>query len=366
MPEYLAPGVYVEEIPSRAKAIEGVSTSTAALVGVTANGPPDPTLVTSFGEYSRVYGQPDDSYLGIAVRGFFENGGQRCHVVRVPPVPDPKPEQYRRALRKLDGVEDVSLVAVPDIVRPTLASVTADVVAHCERRRDRFAILATARDADVATVEPARASAWCATYFPWITVADPATAAPVAVPPIGHVAGVYARTDTYRGVWKAPADALAAVLDVDRSVTDAEGDALNERRVNPIRKFGGQPPGIRVWGARTSSPDPEWTYVNVRRLASFLERSIAVGTQWVRFEPNGPKTWMILRVVVDAFLRRLWHQGALQGVTADYAFTVRCDETTTTRRDIGRGRLGCVVAAALMKPGEFAVLRFVYEMKKKP
>jgi phage tail sheath protein FI len=178
----------------------------------------------------------------------------------------------------------------------------------------------------------------------------------VKVPPGGHVLGVYARTDTNRGVYKAPAnEALPDVIDLEFKVDDNAQATLNPRGVNAIRNLPGR--GIRVWGARTLSSDTLWKYVPVRRLFIFLERSIYEGTQWVVFEPNDERLWARVKDTIRLFLRTQWREGALMGVTEDQAFQIACDRTTMTQDDILNGRLICVIAIASVRPAEFVVFR---------
>jgi phage tail sheath protein FI len=193
-------------------------------------------------------------------------------------------------------------------------------------------------------------------YYPWIVIDDPKTHTRKLVPPGGHVLGVYARTDTERGVFKAPAnETVRGALDLEAGIDERTQDMLNPRGVNAIRRFPGR--GILVWGARTLSSDSIWKYVNVRRLASFLERSIDVGTQWVVFEPNDPKLWAAVTDTIRQFLRSQWRLGALFGRTEEEAFFITCDARVMTRDDILNGRLVCEIGIALVRPAEFVVFR---------
>jgi phage tail sheath protein FI len=202
-------------------------------------------------------------------------------------------------------------------------------------------------------------SAFAAMYYPWIKVENPIGNngdREVLIPPSGHVAGLWARVDESRGVWKAPAnEVLQGVLDVECNTTQAEQGLLNPLGINCIRPFGSR--GIRVWGGRTLSSDPEWRYLNVRRLFNMVEASIMDGTQWVVFEPNDHNTWSAVTRNLTAFLTDLWRQGALFGATREEAFFVRCDETTNPPEARDQGRLTCEVGIAPVKPAEFVVFR---------
>ena len=179
---------------------------------------------------------------------------------------------------------------------------------------------------------------------------------PRLIPPGGHVLGVYARTDSERGVFKAPAnEVLRGVLDLEFAIDDATQDVLNPRGVNVTRNFPGR--GIRVWGARTISSNALWKYVSVRRLFIFLERSIYEGTQWVVFEPNDDRLWARVVDTIRLFLRDQWRLGALFGRTEQEAFFITCDRTTMTLDDILNGRLICEIGVAPVRPAEFVVFR---------
>ena len=508
MPEYLAPGVYVEETEPGPRPIEGVPTSTAGFLGPTQRGPLEPRLVTGFGEFERLYGgYPDEeSYLPFAVRGFFENGGQRAFVARIapadasastalhdgkirvealgpggwgdrialkieeagaqppgerqarfnltamywdalPPSPisdptdeadacsvDPlKPtilEVYdnlsaaessddfyekringdsslirvkqtvtgapallplslladlgRRAVagsnvgladyqgRELpalaDGtvaktgllgfeeVNEIAILCVPDHHRdPSLSTAIVD---HCECTKNRFAILHSCPGsdtlADIGSVRPPWDTAYAAFYFPWIKAFDPVSRRDSLIPPSGHMAGIYARTDRERGVFKAPVYAVVKGADsLEFQTTEREAEILYSQRVNCIRRFAG--PGVRVHGMRTCSTDPLWKFVSVRRFMLFLEESIKQGTQWVVFESNNRHLWARMERSIARFLHLQWLAGALKGAAAEEAFYVKADRTTMTQDDIDNGRLIVMIGMALFKPAEFVI-----------
>jgi phage tail sheath protein FI len=179
----------------------------------------------------------------------------------------------------------------------------------------------------------------------------------VDVPPSGHIAGIYARTDATRGVHKAPAnESIRGALNVTYRFTGEEQGELNPLGVNCIRFFARE--GIRVWGARTLAAEAsEWRYVNVRRLFNMIEESIAQSTRWVVFEPNDMSLWKAIRRDVSAFLMNLWRDGALMGTTPDEAFFVKCDEETNPPEVIDAGRVITVIGLAPVKPAEFVIFR---------
>lgn len=398
MPEYLAPGVYVEEVPSAVKPIAGVGTSTAGFIGVSANitrawdpakrtGMParptgevyqqaaalSPQPVNSWTEFTQKFGdvQEANQYLAHAVYGFFNNGGTRCWVTRIAAPGD----DLERALEQFESKDEIAIVAAPlppNVAVAALNAAQAALVAHCERMEDRVAILDSARDIkddnlvisgdDSGIWRPAaNPKGYGAFYFPWIEVADPLgeAGARVTVPPSGHLAGIYARSDAERGVHKAPAnEVVVGALGVRYPVSKILQGSLNPLGVNCIRTFGGT---VKVYGARSlaSDPqgDPEWTYVNVRRLVNFLRESIDEGTQWVVHEPNAPELWSKIRRNVNSFLNGVWASGALLGTAPEQAYYVRCDETTNPQEVRDLGQVVAEIGVAVVKPAEFVIFR---------
>jgi Bacteriophage tail sheath protein len=276
----------------------------------------------------------------------------------------------RRGLAGLAAIREVSIVAIPDAyVRTELSTNLQEL---CDNTRDRFAIHAVAGDSgDVETIQPLRDSSYGASYYPLVLVSAPHTQNGWRyVPPVGHVAGIYAHTDVTRGVHKAPANEVVhGIITRDSSnnqplshvLDEREQDILIPRGVNVIRGFGPDGREIRLLGARTMSSDGMWKYVNVRRLFIMVERSIDRGTQWVVFEPNTESTWTRVRSSIASFLRTLWLNGALMGTTEEEAFLVRCDRTTMTQDDIDQGRLVCLIGIAPVKPAEFVIFRIAQE-----
>jgi len=503
MPEYLHPGVYIEEIERGPRPIEGVPTSTTAFLGETERGTLTPTLVTSYKDYQRWFGGVFDKscYMPNAAAGFFENGGKRLYVSRItgpggipaskdigggfmatavgpgawglrvwikvlegstpdkdnnkgfrlqlaywttkpnavfdpfldrtslprpqivedyddlsidplssdyfekrlldtatnesvsplitlsvpnglpgnppaaagdflstdgnePPVPgvaDFNPTDDRvqgLAALDLDPYRDVALMYAP-FPRNQGIDITQAIIGYCESRRFCFSVI-DSTDTVPNLLKPRVDNKWdteyAAFYTPWIIVSDPLSGARVRVPPGGHVLGIYARTDTERGVFKAPANEIVrGALDVHYEISDNTQDVLNPQGVNAIRVFPTR--GIRVWGARTLSSNGLWKYVSVRRLFIFLERSIYEGTQWVVFEPNDDKLWARVKDTIRLFLRSQWRGGALFGRTEDEAFFITCDRTTMTQDDILNGRLICEIGIAPVRPAEFVIFR---------
>ena len=497
MPEYLAPGVYIEEFESGVRPIEGISTSTAGILGKTERGPVEPRLVTSFPSFQRLYGSfLPDSDMAYGVDGFFKNGGQRCFIGRIVPSSDANPAptasltlqdetgnaairvdamgpgewgnrinvtvesatlsdptasppenpdlfrmtvEYfkttdftpeplvtevfdnlspakessesiekrindisnlivvareatdveerladipstalaggaeaagdpdlndyqgstepgeRTGLAAFEQVDEISLLLAPDV--DSNDPIALELITHCENLRSRFAILAFPRNpGPIGQLRPPGDSQYAAVYYPRISVLDPVVLVNKLITPVGHIAGIYARSDTERGVHKAPAnEVIRGVIKLEFQLVTNEQAILNPRGINVIRVFEGR--GIRVWGARTFSSNSLWKYINVRRLFIFLEGSIFKGTQFVVFEPNDEKLWARVRATVVAFLTTVWRNGALMGNTPDQAFYVKVDRSTMTQDDIDNGRLIIEIGVAPVKPAEFVIFR---------
>ncbi|ELZ04082.1 phage tail sheath protein FI [Natrialba chahannaoensis JCM 10990] len=261
----------------------------------------------------------------------------------------------RTGLAGFKALDDISIVCVPD--ENDVTGLTDALVAHCENMGERFAILqAPQNPGPVSEMETPVDSTYAAYYYPWLTVLDPVTNREKLAPPGGHIAGIYARSDAQHGVHKAPAnEVVRGIVGLQHEITKGEQDVLNPKGINCIRSFQGR--GIRVWGARTTSSDPEWKYLNVRRLFLFIEQSIDEGTQWSVFEPNDKDLWARIRQSAENFLTTVWREGGLQGSTADEAFYVRCGEETMTQDDIDNGRLIVEIGVAPVKPAEFVIFR---------
>jgi phage tail sheath protein FI len=285
-------------------------------------------------------------------------------------------ETARTGISGLVIADEVTMVMVPDLINAARQedgsvdlgmwkSVQLALINHCEGQGNRMAILDSPPGMSPQQIKEWRSdvamydSAYAALYYPWIEVANPIGTngdAELLVPPSGHLAGVWARTDETRGVWKAPAnEVVRGALNVETNITKAEQGLLNPIGINCIRPFGTQ--GIRVWGARTLSSNTDWRYINVRRLFNMIEQTIMDGTQYAVFEPNDQKLWAGLKRTVNAFLRGLWRDGALFGSTAEQAFFVKCDEETNPPESIDEGKVVVEVGVAPVKPAEFVIFR---------
>lgn len=251
----------------------------------------------------------------------------------------------------------VSIMAVPGV---TDANVQLTLVAHCENLASRFAVLDVPQDAkkvqDVINHREIVDSTYAAMYHPWLQIFDPLDRKNIMVPPSGSVIGIYARSDNSRGVHKAPAnEVVRGCTGLDCQFNKGEQDILNPKGVNLIRSFPGQ--GIRVWGARTTSSDGSWKYINVRRLFIYIEESIKANTNWAVFEPNDEVLWVRVQRTISVFLNNMWREGSLAGSSPDEAFFVNIGRDTMSQDDIDNGRLICVIGVAPVKPAEFVIFR---------
>jgi len=458
MPEYLAPGVYVEEVPSSIKPIVGVSTSTAAFVGIVKGPvqipednpnydptkvdptkPPDPNnlpyrlwtfpapdgdypaakqafdaltkpgvrpprpadtspaglkafrtaqsnlalatgrsnagtladpgkpvLCTTFAEFKRSFGDfstdPDQNKLVHGVFGFFNNGGTRCYVMR---YPDMAALKEPTALAPFEAVDEISILAAPGITDPV---VQGNIIDHCENMSDRVAILDPPEnppDLTENSIKVMTNTDYGALYFPRIQVYDPVTGftdpdsaeGEIFVAPSGHAAGVWARVDDTRGVFKAPAnEPIHGALGVEYQISKSLQAGLNPYGINAIRYINGK---INIWGARTIGGDlnADTKYINVRRTLIFIRKSIDEGTQWVVFEPNDPSLWAKIIRNVGAFLTNVWRDGALFGLTPQEAFYVKCDEETNPPEVRDLGQVITEIGVAIVRPAEFVIFR---------
>jgi hypothetical protein len=387
---YQTPGIYMEEIAAGPRPIQAVGTSTAGFVGEAPNSTARVNEAVAVNDWSQfmkefVAEQSRSTPLSHAVYGFFLNGGRRCYVVNVGrDQPIGGGGRNRAGLQVLETVDEVAIVAAPGYT--DVASYDA-LLTHCETLKDRVAILdAPGGITDVDTLTRAGVAPRPATpgstapppgdqppagvgprmseggygafYFPWITVRDPLSPKDlVDVPPSGHLAGIYARTDATRGVHKAPAnEVIRGALNLTYRVTQEEQAILNPVGVNCIRFF--VRGGIRVWGARTvADGSSEWRYLNVRRLFNMIEESIVQSTRWVVFEPNDLSLWKAIRRDLRAFLTLVWRDGALMGATPEEAFFVKCDAETNPPEVIDAGQVVTVIGIAPVKPAEFIIFR---------
>ena len=282
-----------------------------------------------------------DDYNGRELRSFPDDG-----------------TSYKTGLQGFEQVDEIAIVGVPDYHE--IDNTYTDIIAHCAKLRDRFAILqstpGTHTLAAINNIRPPQDTTFAAFYFPWIKVFDPVLNRDSLIPPTGHIAGIYAKTDIERGVFKAPAnEVVVGARSLEFQITKGNQDFLNPRGVNCIRAFPAR--GIRVWGARTASTNTLWKYISVRRYFLYVGESIDEGTQFVVFEPNDEKLWARVNQTITQFLVTEWRSGALMGTKPAEAFFVKVDRTTMTQADIDNGRLICIIGLAVVKPAEFVIFR---------
>ncbi|WP_327397377.1 phage tail sheath family protein [Streptomyces phaeochromogenes] len=322
-------------------------------------------------------GQLAAALLADASQGYLTDGANGNDGITLTPEDllgsepdDNDPARPGTGLNALAEIDDIALVAAPDIVRlgdpDTIKTATDHVIGHCERLRYRMAIVDPPAESGLSQVRAFRSrfdTTYAALYYPWIEIIDPtqrpdpgSAPATLLLPPSGSVAGIFARSDINRGVHKAPANEVVLGLSKFETAVDFGRQAvLNPEGINALRFFPGR--SNRVWGARTMSSDPEWRYVNVRRLFIYLEHSIDQSTQWAVFEPNNERLWRNLRQTIEDFLLVVWRTGALMGSKPEEAFFVRCDRTTMSQNDLDNGRLICEVGVAPTYPAEFVIFR---------
>jgi len=275
-----------------------------------------------------------------------------------------------QANTSLDNVEIFNILLVPG---STDNAVLGAALEFAERKR-AFMIVDAPLQATASGNGPQSISTLAATvptsqngalYFPWLQTTDPVSGMPMAQAPSGYVAGIYAATDTARGVWKAPAGLATSLLGTVGPVqtgvmNDMQQGVLNQKAINCMRTFSGT--GTVVFGARTlvgadaNTAFAQSKYVPVRRMTLFIEQTLLANLKWAVFEPNDEPLWLALRSSIEAFLLSLFNQGALQGSTPSSAFQVKCDSTTTTAADQQNGIVNIVIGVALLKPAEFVII----------
>lgn len=368
---YQAPDLYIEEVALGARPIQAVGTSIAGFVG---KAPTRARLneavpITNRTQFLETYADGIDGGNAFtrAVIGFFDNGGSMCYVCNI----DDESTDLPAGLDLLGRIDEIAIVAAPGI---TGAAAADALLTHCELLKDRVAIIDvpenipdvntltrvdTGDDTDADSGARPRTSdgGFGAVYYPWIEVVDSLSKLKVFTPPSGHIAGIWARTDATRGVHKAPAnEIIRGALRVETRLSREEHGILNSAGVNAIRFYSSE--GVRVMGARTVAPaSSEYRYLNVRRLFSMVEESIAESMRWVIFEPNDRPLWDLIRRDVTAFLMRVWRDGALQGATPAQAFFVKCDDETNPQENIDAGIVTTAIGMAPVKPAEFVVFR---------
>ncbi|MEO1575608.1 MAG: phage tail sheath subtilisin-like domain-containing protein [Pseudomonadota bacterium] len=381
-----APGVYCQQVDSRSQPMVAAGTRVAGMAGAA----PDPRAhlnvarpVNDWPQFCRDY-FPENAPatdLAHAVCGFFQNGGSRCYVVNTGKAATVAGDARKGSgILALETYDEIAMLLAPGYTDPVSQGALVDLA---KRREDCIAILDCVSDVDnvAELTEPATVSApadggdkadakaankstgkgpprsdYAACYYPNIVVKKLDGEGVVAVPPSGHIAGIYAMNDARRGVHRAPANlGIAGAAGLERRLTHAQQGLLNSKGINCIRHFRDR--GIKVWGARTLSNSPQWRYVNVRRLYMMIRESLIDGCQWAVFNPNDHETRMALTFTCNAFLKRQWNLGALVGATQEEAFFVQCDETNNPPETVEAGILNVDIGISPSRPAEFIMFR---------
>ena len=383
------PGVYVEEIPSGIHTITDVATSVTAFIGRAQRGPLDePVAIHSYGDFEHIFGGlRNECPMSFAVDDYFLNGGTRALIVRVGSSQNEADssrildtsiignEDCKTGLYAFGKVDPFNILCIPpssenDDVGKDVFATAAD---YCEKRRAMLIVDCpqawTTKEKAKSGISDLPASLGTsskntAVFFPRIRKSNPLQNGKIETfAPCGAIAGVFARTDTTRGVWKAPAGLeadLKGVTGLSVALTDAENEELNSLGCNCLRVMP-TADQVVIWGARTLQGNDmfssEWKYISVRRLALFIEESLNQGLKWVVFEPNDEPLWAKIRLNVNTFMLNLFRQGAFSGTTPNDAYFVKCDSDTTTQNDINLGIVNIQVGFAPLKPREFIILR---------
>jgi Bacteriophage tail sheath protein len=334
---------------------------------------------------------PPGGYLADAVTGFFLNGGVSCYLVGAARSGNGSENEkaLTQALEALSPLTDLDLIAIPDVMMLTLPAGGLDsdavtrvqraLLSYCQLQGNCFAILDALPEKNGVThqVVPQRhqlANGFSepvngALYFPWIRIDRGRI-----VPPSGHLAGIFARSDARVGVFKAPAnEEVMGAFDLcaggpgqlsELRITNEVQDQLNPIGINCLRAFPGR--GIRVWGARSLNDESEWRYVNVCRLVITLRRWIEMNMTWASFEPNTPQLWVRITLELTVYLTDLWRAGALTGQTAAEGFYIKCDVETNPQSVIEGGQVVTEIGLAPTRPAEFVVVRIVHQIAVEP
>ncbi|MGQ0778515.1 MAG: phage tail sheath family protein [Pseudonocardiales bacterium] len=383
MTDYPMPGAYFQDVfPVPAPSF---LTGVPAFLGRAVEGLYTPQRLTLWPQFEPIFGGPSSGFLPQAVRGFFENDGLLCYVVRLEEAGSAV-EGLTRGLAALDDLDDVDLICAPDVMTDLVVGASGPVgsqfgtvtglqkvlLDHCRDRGDRFAILDSVPAVDQKVVTEQRnalageSGSYGALYYPWLGVPE-ADGQLRHVPPCGHLAGSYSRNDRHIGVHKAPAnEVVEGVLDLHVNLTGPQvgelyGTQLGvpyQGAVNCLRAFPGR--GIRVWGARTLSADPTWRDVTARRLVGTISRWIERFMTGLVHEPNDVRLWVRIMRELTAYLDGLFQRGALKGRTPDEAFFVKCDNETNSSDVIDAGMVVTQIGVAPTTPAEFIIVRAIH------
>lgn len=322
--------------------------------------------IESFGDTAKLYVEGAKTYYLAGTEGTFDSTNWGINQFTATTL-----QSSYKGVYALSKVDELMQVCVPDFAGDV--TVTGQLLDYADQREtlphggDRFIVLTVPKGSDPQEAvdwfryDLGRSSKWAALYWPWVKVADPlANNRPLTMPPLAHIAGVYARTDNTRNVGKSPGGtvdgALRYLLGLEYDSTQAERDFVYPNKINPL--VSGTQTGLAVWGVRTISPTSEWRYINARRLFMFLEKSVFESTHWIVFENNGPGLWTRIKAQVEGFLKSLFNENYFAGNSPAQAFFVVCDESNNPPESINNGQVIIDVGVAPNKPAEFVRFRF--------
>ncbi len=366
------PGIAIQKMGTTTKTIVGVSTSTTVLIGTFPKGSSyTPTNIRSLQEFERTYGGLRTNKLpSLVISQFFENGGKNVWIISIGTSPFRTATPFLKGLSLLSQIPSFNMLVIPET---TLLSVKEaekvfrTAVPLIEKYRAVYFVDPPQQDGlrqlvkDLAVWSSAQVSIRhpnVMLYYPRVQVRTQVASSPMAAIPVsGTMAGLFARLDSTRGVWKAPAGTeatLQGVIGLDQILTSQDINILTSVNINTLKQMPSS--AFVAWGARTLSPDPGLKYVPVRRTALFVERSIHQGTTWAVFEPNDEPLWAQIRQSVETFMQTLFWRGAFQGAKAQDAYFVKCGRETTTAADQTAGMVRILVGFAPLKPAEFVIV----------
>lgn len=381
MPDHKIPGVFVQERSLSEPGIELVPTSIPLFIGYTLNADPGfegkAIKVTSLLEYKLIFGWPlkmsEHTIFELNIELFYRNGGGVAYITSIGKKNKiAVKDHFSLAIKKINKNLEAALLVIPEIAadlgQDDCYTIQREMLEHCAKSKCRFAILDIFNgDKGIEEgkgIQKFRSAigdlhlSWGAAYYPWVEVVK------TNIPCSGAIAGVYAKVDRSRGVWKAPANvALVGINNLSSTVTDIEQEDLNRpadgKSICAIRNFPSR--GLLIWGARTlDGKSNDHKFVSVKRFLIFLENSIRKGLQSFRFKPNDNNTWTQIDQSVSNLLHILWRDGALIGATPEQAFFVKIGlGKTMTNIDVEENRMILELGVAVVRPAEFIILKLV-------
>ena len=383
MPKTLqSQGIYIKKQSISTRTIRRVPTSVVAMVGSFPKGPMKAVRqLSSWQAFEQEYGGLNKhSIPSYCIKQFFDNGGIHLQVVRIGTGVLKTATPFLQGLSVLNRIGGVTILCIPqteDLSDAYAAKVMQEAIALVSRHQALYILDPPRHNATLTTVasmeswlvrQPAVRHPNVAIYFPRVRVhADLTSSARRTIPASGTMAGVIARIDQTRGVWKAPAGTEAVLRNVqtlERQVTTRDIHRLTKLNINPLRAVTSS--RLLAWGARTQAVHSEWRYLSVRRMALFLETSVYRGTSWVVFEPNDEPLWARIRQTVGTFMNSLFRRGAFRGSKAKEAYFVKCGFETTTYAEQARGTVNIIIGFAPLKPAEFVIVRIQQQAKPIP